>query len=155
MCASLVGTAIGQSTSAREERCNRYAADAASPSGLSHDEAYQRCWRLTEPPEERTARLKEQTEALRRGAQDASAAQAAELRAMQEKWRQENEARAARAKLPGIRIGMTKQQVLASSWGPPDDVNTTITAAGTHEQWVYGVGRYLYFDHGVLTVIQK
>jgi hypothetical protein len=26
---------------------------------------------------------------------------------------------------------------------------------GVHEQWVYGNGKYIYFDNGVVTTIQK
>ncbi len=53
------------------------------------------------------------------------------------------------------RIGMTKAQVLAARFGSkstgfrmvkPQSVNRTVTAAGTHEQWVMGGGVYLYFD---------
>lgn len=61
----------------------------------------------------------------------------------------------ARQKSEGVRIGMTKQQVLDSSWGKPGHINTTTTANGTHEQWVYGGGNYLYFDNGILTAIQN
>ena len=41
------------------------------------------------------------------------------------------------------------------SWGKPDDINTTIGSYGTHEQWVYGNGYYLYFENGKLTNIQN
>lgn len=55
----------------------------------------------------------------------------------------------------GVEIGMTKQQVLASSWGRPQHVNQTITSSGTREQWIYGDGAgYLYFDGNLLTGIQ-
>jgi hypothetical protein len=50
---------------------------------------------------------------------------------------------------------MTQAEVLASSWGKPDDINRTITAYGTREQWVYGYRSYLYFDDGILTAIQN
>ena len=53
---------------------------------------------------------------------------------------------------PGI--GMTKQEVLDSSWGKPESVNKTETQYGVHEQWVYGNQRYVYFDDGVVTAIQ-
>lgn len=53
-----------------------------------------------------------------------------------------------------VQIGMTKQMCL-DSWGEPNDVNTTIVANKTHEQWVYGYDRYLYFDNGILTAIQQ
>lgn len=80
--------------------------------------------------------------------------------AVNDRWNSEvrasaRKAAAARAKLPGARIGMTQAQVLASSWGSPDDINRTITAYGTREQWVYRYGSCLYFDDGVLTAIQN
>ena len=57
-----------------------------------------------------------------------------------------------------IKIGMTKDQVLAS-WGKPDDINKTVTQYNTHEQWVYNSGsyysRYLYFDGDQLTSWQE
>lgn len=60
----------------------------------------------------------------------------------------------ARKKREGVRIGMTKQDVLDSSWGKPNYINKTTTKYGVHEQWVYGGGNYLYFDDGILTAIQ-
>jgi hypothetical protein len=58
--------------------------------------------------------------------------------------------------LPGARIGMTTKQVRErTSWGEPDDINSTTTAYGTSEQWVYGGGNYLYFTNGRLTAIQN
>ncbi|GMV29539.1 MAG: hypothetical protein AMXMBFR59_16640 [Rhodanobacteraceae bacterium] len=42
--------------------------------------------------------------------------------------------------------------------GEPEDVNTTTTARGTREQWVYSAGKYehayLYLDNGIVTAIQ-
>jgi hypothetical protein len=63
----------------------------------------------------------------------------------------------ARKKREGVRIGMTEQDVLDSSWGRPTSVNRTTTAHGTHEQWVYGNAHngYLYLDNGILTSIQN
>lgn len=55
----------------------------------------------------------------------------------------------------GVSIGMTKADVLASSWGKPQRINKTTNAYGTHEQWVYGNGNYLYFENGLLTTIQN
>ncbi len=56
----------------------------------------------------------------------------------------------------GVNIGMSQQDVLDSSWGRPERVNKTTTAAGTREQWVYrGYHSYLYFENGVLTAIQN
>jgi hypothetical protein len=60
-----------------------------------------------------------------------------------------------RKRSQGVRVGMTKEDVLASSWGRPESVNTTTTVHGTREQWVYGSGNYLYFENGVLTAIQN
>ena len=39
--------------------------------------------------------------------------------------------------------------------GRSDSINATQTASGTREQWVYSLGRYLYFDNGRLTAIQE
>lgn len=60
----------------------------------------------------------------------------------------------ARKKSEGVSIGMTKEEVLASSWGRPQSINTTTYSFGVHEQWVYG-GGYLYFENGILTAIQN
>lgn len=53
-----------------------------------------------------------------------------------------------------VRIGMTAEMCRAS-WGSPYEINTTITAGGRHEQWVYSMKTYLYFDNGILTGIQN
>jgi len=58
------------------------------------------------------------------------------------------------AKKRGVSLGMTPEEVHASSWGKPQSINRTIGSYGTHEQWVYG-GGYLYFQNGVLTTIQN
>lgn len=55
----------------------------------------------------------------------------------------------------GVRIGMTAEAVWRSSWGKPQYVNTTTTAYGSREQWVYGGGNYLYFEDGRLVAIQN
>lgn len=61
----------------------------------------------------------------------------------------------ARAKRPGVRIGMTSKQVMNSThWGRPESINRTVTGRGVREQWVYEGGSYLYFDNGILRVIQ-
>ena len=52
-------------------------------------------------------------------------------------------------------IGMTSAEVLASTWGAPNKTNTTETAYGIHEQWVYNDRGYIYFDNGIVTAIQK
>lgn len=61
---------------------------------------------------------------------------------------------AAERRKQGVRIGMTKEEVLQSSWGRPRSVNKTTFAWGTREQWVYD-GGYLYFDDDKLTAIQN
>ncbi|WP_449619971.1 hypothetical protein [Robertmurraya sp. Marseille-Q9965] len=53
-----------------------------------------------------------------------------------------------------IRIGMTPDEVV-EKWGKPEDINRTITAFSTSEQWVYPNYVYLYFDDGILTTIQN
>jgi len=45
-----------------------------------------------------------------------------------------------------IGLGMSTDDVIAA-WGKPDHVNTTVTAYGKHEQWVYG-RQYIYFENG-------
>ena len=52
-----------------------------------------------------------------------------------------------------VRLGMTKQQVLNSSWGQPEYVHTSNGAIWRREQWVYAAGN-LYFENGILTSIQ-
>ncbi|WP_211147016.1 hypothetical protein [Paenibacillus dokdonensis] len=54
-----------------------------------------------------------------------------------------------------VSIGMTKEEVLASTWGKPKDINKTTTANYVSEQWVYSGYRYLYFENGILTTIQN
>lgn len=72
----------------------------------------------------------------------------------QKRAEEESKAKAI-AKTQGVRIGMTQQQVLDSSWGKPNKVNRTVTAYGTNEQWVYDNYNYLYFENGILTSIQN
>lgn len=55
----------------------------------------------------------------------------------------------------GVRIGMTKEEVLMSNWGEPKDINKTTNAYGTSEQWVYRNNNYLYFEDGILVTIQN
>lgn len=51
-------------------------------------------------------------------------------------------------------ISMTADEVRSSTWGAPQKINTTETANGTHEQWVYE-GGYIYFENGYVTSIQE
>jgi hypothetical protein len=68
--------------------------------------------------------------------------------------RNQQEILARMKKMKGVQIGMSKEDVLASSWGKPQKVNTTTNVYGTREQWVYD-GGYLYLENGVLTSIQN
>ena len=53
-----------------------------------------------------------------------------------------------------IKVGINKDEA-ELSWGELRDINRTVTAFGTSEQWVYGDslshGKYLYFDNGILS----
>lgn len=53
-----------------------------------------------------------------------------------------------------VRIGFTKQMCV-DSWGEPQSINRTTSKYGVNEQWIYGIGNYLYFDDGILTTIQN
>jgi hypothetical protein len=53
-----------------------------------------------------------------------------------------------------LRIGMTRQQAV-QAWCFPDHTNSTQTAHGTQEQWVYPGRGYLYFEGDRLTGIQR
>lgn len=61
---------------------------------------------------------------------------------------------AARKRSEGVTIGMSKDDVIASSWGRPESINKSIYSFGVHEQWVYGGRNYLYFEDGRLASIQ-
>ena len=69
--------------------------------------------------------------------------------------RKEQEAERKQKRTQGVRLGMSKEDVLASSWGRPEKINTTTNVYGTREQWVYGSRNYLYFENNVLTSIQN
>jgi hypothetical protein len=52
-------------------------------------------------------------------------------------------------------IGMTDEELVAVR-GRPEKINTTVTAGGRHEQWVYGGLSFLaYVDNGVVTAWQN
>lgn len=53
-----------------------------------------------------------------------------------------------------VEIGFTKQMCI-EVWGEPQDINRTITRNRVHEQRVYGIGCYLYFEGNYLTAIQN
>jgi hypothetical protein len=73
----------------------------------------------------------------------------------QEQQRQEEERQAECNRRGPPKIGMTKEQVFATCWGKTGRVNRTITANGTYEQYVYSDTSYLYFENGILIVIQN
>jgi hypothetical protein len=52
-----------------------------------------------------------------------------------------------------VAIGMTAPMVRLS-WGDPEEINRTILATGSHEQWVYGGGTYIYLTNGRVSSIQ-
>jgi hypothetical protein len=78
-----------------------------------------------------------------------------QTRARESKFAAEHRKFAAEAKKQGVRIGMSEEAALMSSWGRPLHRNRTTTQLGTREQWVYPGGNYLYFEDGTLTAIQN
>ena len=53
-----------------------------------------------------------------------------------------------------ICLKMTKDMCI-DAWGQPISINTTTVEGLTLEQWVYGLGTYVYFENGIITAIQK
>lgn len=53
-----------------------------------------------------------------------------------------------------VQTGMSAE-MCRESWGIPDDINRSIGPWGTHEQWCYDWGGYLYMENGVLKSIQN
>lgn len=51
-------------------------------------------------------------------------------------------------------IGMTRDMA-RESLGRPREINSTDGSWGSHEQWVYRNGLYLYFENGILTAFQR
>lgn len=52
-------------------------------------------------------------------------------------------------------IGMTAEEVLASTWGKPQKINKTTTQWSVSEQWVYDLDRYVYLEDDVVVAIQE
>lgn len=52
-----------------------------------------------------------------------------------------------------IVVGMTSAQV-REAWGKPSSINRTENAYGAREQWVYGVGNYVYLRNDVVESVQ-
>jgi hypothetical protein len=53
----------------------------------------------------------------------------------------------------GIRVGMSKQQVLSSTWGQPDRIQMGVVGGRVREQWIYGTNT-LFFEDNTLTTVQ-
>lgn len=53
-----------------------------------------------------------------------------------------------------VKLGFTKE-MCREAWGSPSDINKSSGSWGVHEQWVYGLGSYLYFENGRLTAIDN
>jgi hypothetical protein len=53
-----------------------------------------------------------------------------------------------------ICLKMTKEMCI-EAWGEPYSINTTIVEGLTLEQWVYGLGTYVYFNNGIISGIQN
>lgn len=51
-------------------------------------------------------------------------------------------------------IGMNKEMLIFSI-GNPNDINKTVGTWGTHEQWVYNNGLYIYLENGKVTSYQN
>lgn len=58
------------------------------------------------------------------------------------------------AKNGKVRIGMIAEQC-EMAWGKPERINYTRNKHGTHEQWCYANGSYLYLENDVLVSIAK
>lgn len=52
-------------------------------------------------------------------------------------------------------IGMTADEVRASTWGAPIKINKTTYSWGVKEQWVYFGDRYIYLEDGIVTAISE
>lgn len=52
-------------------------------------------------------------------------------------------------------LGMTAEEVRASSWGKPENINKSTYSWGTKEQWCYSGYRYIYLENGIVTSISE
>lgn len=52
-------------------------------------------------------------------------------------------------------IGMTAEEVKASTWGEPEDINKSTYSWGVKEQWCYSGYRYIYLEDGIVTSISE
>lgn len=56
---------------------------------------------------------------------------------------------------PEPALGMTSEEVERhTGWGIPEKKNISTGSYGVHEQWVYGYGKYLYLEDGIVTDIE-
>lgn len=53
-----------------------------------------------------------------------------------------------------VKLGFTKS-MCREAWGEPEEVNRSVSIGYTLEQWVYGLGCYLYFKGDKLVTIQN
>lgn len=50
---------------------------------------------------------------------------------------------------------MTKQEVLDSSWGYPNDMQKRTTENGSTEMWVYPDYNFIHFENGKVVTINE
>lgn len=106
---------------------------------------------------------KQQEKALRKAAQDAKDRERILMEIEQDSKRRAAREEKCNGPLSfGVKIGMTTEDLMLClqdiNNGHPDRVNTTTTARGMREQWVYRFSdedRYYYFENGVLTTIHQ
>lgn len=84
------------------------------------------------------------------------AEQAARRREFEDATKRRRAAAEALARKPGVRVGMSADDVLnRSSWGKPASRRRVTTAEGVTEHWHYSGGNYLRFHDGVLVMISN
>lgn len=145
-----------------------YSAVSPCANRMPNDEQYVALAKQTEIADylktiaNKSATIDQQLQAHRRLASvdpQMAAPYAGELKRLEERAlaevKKEQQRIAAEKRKQGVSIGMTKEDVLASNWGKPERINTTTTARGAREQWVYGGRNYLYFDNDILTAVQN
>lgn len=130
-----------RSTAEREELQRQTAEQVAAAEAEAEREARERA-RVETLAKRR--RVRERTEGVR----TAHERRIAEYR--RRGWSEE----VIRAVIAGrIFVGMTGAQVRAA-WGAPGGINRSVNSYGVHEQWVYGLGNYVYVEGGVVTSFQ-
>ena len=114
-------------------------------------EAERQAEQMKAEAERQAEKMKAEAERMRVEAESKAEQMKAEAESKAEQMKAEAESKAK----GGVRIGMTKKEVLKSNWGKPHSINKTTLANGTTEQWVYDFPNYLYFTNGVLTAIHN